>query len=250
MSVRSDQSVGVLSVLRANAAAMLVAAGATVAVQLVTFVLAAGTLSPAGAVITTLLVSLLWVVIAAPVFAAGGRTILDGLLRGGAVLDSSIVVLIVLVTAGGGAVGPLGAVKIYLIWCSLVLAGCSVVFLARRLASRHILAGVVIIILLVVAAGPFWTNTLILSAGPVWQGRIAFVVRAFNPVFATAGCLDDSDAFVWNESPVLYEYTVLGRHVPSGAVAWYFTVGAWAVIAALICIAGASRHARFGDTGL
>lgn len=216
----SDNHVGVASALRRNVSAMLIAAGATVAVQLGTYFVASVAMNSPVATVITLLVSLLWIVIAAPVFAAGGRSALDGLIRGGTVVDASAVVLIVLV-AGRAAIGTVGAIKIYLIWCSLTLAGCSLVLSGRNAPSRHILAALVVLLMLVVAAGPFWTNGIIMSVSAPWRERVGFVVRAINPVFATTECLAGAPTFIWNERPILYEHTVLGRDVPVRAAAWY-----------------------------
>lgn len=242
----SDSHVGVASgcgrlrpdesVLRRNVYAMLIAAVITVAVQLGTYFAASGA-------VVTLLVSLLWVVIAAPVFAAGGRTVADGLLRGGTVVDAGIVVLIVLV-ATGPAVGAIGAIKIYLIWCSLALAGCSVAMLGRNVAGRHILAAVAVLLVLAVAAGPFWANGIIMAAEPPRREQIAFGVRAANPVFAVSECLADDVKFVWNERPILYEYTVLGRDAPGVAAAWYVTAGAYGVISLAVGVIAAARRRR------
>ena len=240
----SSNHVGVASVLRRNGLAMLIAAGATVAVQLGAYFAADGAMSPVSAAVVTLLVSLLWIVITAPVFAAGGRSVVDGLLRGGAVVDASIVVLIVLVSAGP-AVGPVEAIKIYLIFCSVALAGCSLVLLGRNIANRHVLSAVAVLLISVVAAGPFWANGIIMSASPPWRERVAFGVRAANPVFATTECLTDGPAFVWNERPILYEYTVLGRDVPVRAAAWYVTVGVYSIFAFSVgAIAAVRRRER------
>jgi hypothetical protein len=219
----SDNHVGVASALRRNALAMLIAAGATVVVQL-------GTYFIVGEVALALLVAFGWVVIAAPVFAAGGRSVIDALLRGGAVIDASVVVLIVS-AAAGPALGPVGAIKIYLIFCSVALAGCSLVLLGRNVISRHILSVVAVLLILVVAAGPFWANGIITSASAPWRERIAFGVRACNPVFSTIKCLNVGYGFVWSEKPILYEHTVLGRDVPDQSAGWYVTVGVYASLA-------------------
>lgn len=226
----SDNHVGVASVLRRNASAMLIAAGATMTVQLGTYFAASGAMSSPGATVVTLLVSLLWIVVTAPVFAAGGRSTLDGLLRGGVVVDAGAVVLVVL-AAGGALVGTAGAIKIYLIWCSLALAGCSLVLLGRNAANRHVMAVFAVLLMLAVAAGPFWTNGIIMSASSPWRERVGFIVRAANPVFAITECLAGTPRFVWNERSILYEHTVLGRDVPVRAAAWYVTAGAYSIFA-------------------
>ncbi len=218
---------------------MLIAAGATVAVQLGTYFVADG-----GAGIT-LLTGLLWIVVAAPVFSAGGRSVIDALLRAGAVIDASVVVLIVL-AASGDAIGPVGAIKIYLIFCSVTLAGCSLVLLGRNIASRHVLAAVAVLLMLVVAAGPFWANGIITSSSKPRREHIAFGIRACNPVFSTIECLAAGSGFIWNERPVLYEYTVLGRDIPARSVSWYVTVGMYSIFALTVgAIAAVRRRERY-----
>ncbi len=256
MNVESDNAVGVASgygrlrpdesALRRNASAMLIAAGATMTVQLGTYFAASGAMNSPGATVVTLLVSLLWIIIASPVFAAGGRSVLDGLLRGGAVVDAGAVVLVVL-AASGALVGTAGAIKIYLIWCSLTLAGCSLVLLGRNIASRHVLAVFAVLLMLVVAAGPFWANGIIMSASSPWRERVGFIVRAANPVFATTECLAGTPRFVWNERYILYEHTVLGRDVPVRAAAWYVTVGGYGIFAVVFGVIAAAVRRRTGD---
>lgn len=232
----SSNHVGVAAVLRQNLLAMLIAAGATVVVQL-------GTYFIVGEVAPALLVALLWVVIAAPVFAAGGRSIIDALLRGGAVIDASVVVLIVSASAGP-ELGPVGAIKIYLIFCSVALAGCSLVLLGRNVTSRHILSVVAVLLILALAAGPFWANGIITSVSAPWRGRIAFGVRACNPVFSTIKCLNVGYGFVWNEKSILYEHTVLGHDVPDQSAGWYVTAGVYGIFAFIVgAIATVRRRA-------
>ena len=236
----SDNHVGVASVLRRNALAMLIAAGATVVVQLGTYFIFGGEVA------LTLLVAFVWVVVAAPVFAAGGRSVIDALLRGGAVIDASVVVLIVSVSAGP-ALGLVGAIKIYLIFCSVAMAGCSLVLLGRNVTSRHILSAVAVLLILAIAAGPFWTNGIITSASASWRERVAFGVRACNPVFSTIKCLNVGYGFVWNEKPILYEHTVLGHDVADQSARWYVTVGVYGIFAFIVgAIATVRRRADDG----
>jgi len=200
----------------------------TAAVHLAAFAFASRTMPPDRAAVTVVWLSGLWVFLAAPVFAASGRSALGALLRGGAVIDASLVVL-VLLAAGSDAVGWLGAVKIYLILAAVGLAECMLVCLARRRARRYGLAAVAALCVLVASAGPFWANRAVLAAEGACRERIASAVVAANPVFASAGCFQPT--FLWHERPVLYEFTVLGRDVPMPAGRWEITVAVYGLLA-------------------
>ncbi len=238
MYAQVEKSGNVRSLWHRNSRAIISAVVVTVVVEVGAYIIFRIIPSAVGSVVPALLVSLLWILISSPIFSAGGGTLLDGLIRGGAVADATGVLLIILAVAQK-EVTVMGAVKIYLIVCSIVVLESLVVRLGRGGNSRHILAGVIILLMVAVTAGPFWTNGIILSV-PRGQGqRIAFFVRAANPVFATTDCLAGQQGFVWNERPVLYDYSVLGRDVPSQPVPWYITcaiylglTGAVGVIAA------------------
>ena len=224
---------GLFGLLRRNGWALLLAAGLTILVHMAIYAAASAMASPASAV-ATLLGSLLWIVVAAPMFAAGGRSLLEGLLRGAAVIDAGIVVLVVL-AAGNDSVGPLGAVKVYLVWCAVALAGCAAAQQARRVRTRHVLAAVAVAAVVLISAGPFWANGMIHAAQGPWRDRSVLAVTASNPVYATVACLGDT-RFVWHEMPLLYEFTVLDRDVPIKLCPWYPTAGGYAAVALLLML--------------
>jgi len=151
-------------------------------------------------------------------------------------------VLVVLVVAGD-ALRPLGAVKIYLLWCAVALAACAVAQQARRADRRGILATAAVAAVLTVSAGPFWTNGMILAADGQGRERGALLVIACNPVYATAGCLADDVKFVWNERRILYEFTVLGRDVPLATARWHVSLAVYAVLAVGLWVAACLRRA-------
>jgi hypothetical protein len=234
-------SLSVGALLRANGVAMLVAAGLTVAVHLGTF-LAAGALSPPWRTLLTLLAGLLWVVLAAPIFAAGSKRPLDSLLRAGAVVDSGIVVLAVLVLGGQGTLTASGAAMVWLLWAAVALAECGLVLLSSDARRRHALAVAAALLVVMLTAGPFWANAAILSADVSRRGQAAWVVAAVNPVLATARCLPEGSTFVWPERKILYEYTVLGRDVPLESAPWHVTFLVYAVPAAVLLIVACLRR--------
>ena len=199
--------------------------------------------------VTTALLSALWIVVAAPIFAAGGRGLADGLLRGGSVADTGAVVLIVL-AAGGDAIALSGAVGLYLIWLSIALAESAVVALARRPTSRHVVAAVAAVLVLAISAAPFWANAAVLALRGPWRLWACRAIVAANPVFATSQCLTDQVEFVWNERPILYEHGVLGRDVPRPAVGWHVTAIAYALAAAAAAALAVIRRRRSGTPPL
>jgi hypothetical protein len=221
----------------------------TLAVDFTAFALARSLPAPRGAAMT-LLVGLLWVLVATPVFAAGGNGPLESLLRGALVPDASLVVLLAL-AAASPALTLTGALKAYLLWSALAVAQCLLVALSADSARRYVLAVVVSAAAVAVAAGPFWTNALVLAGQASGQRWVTDAVVAVNPAYATLGCLDRGFELVWNERPILYEHSVLGRDAPLTVVSWHVTVLLYAALAALAALAGAAawRRRKRAETG-
>ena len=230
-----------------NIRAVLTAAAITLAVQLGTFYAARAFMPVGTADVLTALLSALWVIIAAPVFAAGGRGLGDGLIRGAAVADSGAVVLIVL-AAAGDAFGFRGVLGLYLIWMSIALAESALVCLARRPASRHVVAAAAAAGVLAISAAPFWANSAVLAARGPWRLWACRAIVAANPVFATSQCLSGDVEFIWNERPILYEHGVLGRDVPRPVIGWHVTAIAYALAAAGLAGVAVIRRPRTGTS--
>lgn len=215
--------------LRRNAPALAGIVVATLAVDFLAYALSRP-LSPSAHATVTLLTGLLWIILAVPVLAASGGSWLEGLFRGGIVADASLVVLLVLGLTGPAFTVP-GAVAAYLLWAAVTLALCALVLLARRAPVRQVLAVVAAVLVLAIAAGPFWVNGLLLAAeGPARETAIR-VTLELNPVLATLGTMPPEFAPVWNEQPILYEHTVLGRDVSMLTVPWYVTAILYAGLA-------------------
>ncbi len=232
----------IAALFRRNGWMMGVAAAATIAMQLGAYLAARRALGPAAGAQMGLLAGLLWLLLAVPIFTAAGGGALGGLFCGGLVIDSSAVLLIVL--AAQGALTPLGAVQIYLIWAAVGLAESTFVLAARRAPSRQVLALLAGLVVLALAASPFWANGIVLAGGPVWREQVSYALTAVNPVFASSACLPRGLGFVWNEKPILYEATALGRDVPKPDVAWYVTPAAYAAVAAALAAVTVARRRR------
>ncbi len=225
----SDRPAGGL--LRRNLAAIVVAVGLTIAVQMAVFAVARSAMAEPAASIMTLLGSLLWVVTAAPIFSASGRSLLEGLLRGGCVADASCVVLIAV--GAGDALTAGGVVKAYLVWAAMALAAAALAQQAGSARGRHVLAACAVVAVLVLAASPFWANGAILAADPPWQARLAASATALSGAWATIDCLANV-GFVWNEAPVLYACTVLQRDMHFDPPGWHATAVVFAAFAATL----------------
>jgi hypothetical protein len=217
--------------VRRNIRPALAAMGATVLVQMSVYVAAGAALPEPAASAAALMASLVWLLLAAPIFAAGGRSMVDGMVRGGCVADGGLVVLIAV--GCGEALGFWGVVKVYVIWLAVALAASAAVQQARRVRARHVAAAAVVAVLLALAAGPFWANWIILAADPPWRGRLSSAVAAASGVYATVGCMENV-GFVWTQCPILYQHTVLSRDVQFAPPPWQATAAGFAALAALL----------------
>ncbi len=234
------------ALLRRSAAALLTGAGLTLVVHMALLAGAWGRLGGAAGTVGVLAGSLLWVVVAAPAFAAGAATLLEGLLRGAAVIDAGIVLPIVLAAAGEHLTAG-GAVAAYLLSCTLALAACGLAWQSRRRSRRRVLAAVAGVVVVAVAAAPFWANAALLAAELDARPPLAAALTVANPVYATSGCLAGG-GFVWHERPMLYERTILGRDggVPVTVARWYLTALVYAAAAAALILRAALAGRRGG----
>jgi len=225
----AEQPGALRELLHRNAKAALLAVVSTIVVEGETYVVYRTFSSAVGEVIPTLLIWLLWVIIAAPIFSASGERLVDGLVRGGIIIDTTGVFLIILAIVRQEITIP-GAIEIYLILCSIGLVEILLTWFSSDVRKRFILSAAVILVMVMISAGPFWTNGIIQSFHPNQRDKVATIVRAVNPVFAVTDCLTERLDFVWNERPVLYEFTILGRDVSSRPVPWYMTVAIFATL--------------------
>ena len=234
MPPSAEQSGTLRDLWHRNAKVALLAVVSTIVVEGGAYMVYRTFSSAVGEVIPTLLIWLLWVIIAAPIFSASGEKLVDGLVRGGIIIDTTGVFLILLAIIRQ-EMTILGAIEIYLIFCSVGLVEILLARFSSDVRRRFTISAAVMLAMAIISASPFWTNGIIQSFHPNQRDKVATIIRAANPVFATADCSTDGVDFVWNERPILYEYTILGRDIPSRPVPWYMTV---AIFAALGGIAG------------
>ena len=229
--------------VRGNLVAVTFAVLSTVAVQLGVLLSARRSLGEPGATALTLGASLLWLMIAAPILSATGRTAFEGVCRGGAVADASLVVVIVL--AAGEGLSAAGAVKIYLVWAGVALAGSATARMAGSARMRRVAASAAVLAGVILAAAPFWANGAILATRSPSRERLASLSAGVSGAYVTFMCMDDVDV-VWTEKPILYGHTVLGRDVQFAPPAWWATAAGYgAASAAILC--GPAFIRRRGD---
>lgn len=221
----------------------VVAAGAaTVVVELGAYVVGrAGGASQRNATLAMLAVAAVWVALAAPALAAGGRGWFDALCRGGIVADGSGVALAVLWLAPG----PMtlwAALKVYCILAALAMAAVAVVRAGRSDAGRCAIAVAWSTVVMAALAAPFWSNGLIASL----QGRprrlaVAWLVRV-NPFQSILAATRRQLACVWNEEPVMYRLTRVGEYVQGPSVRWYTAAALFAIVAGIFLGVGLLRR--------
>jgi hypothetical protein len=192
------------------------------------------------AAMPALLLATLWIVLAAPMLAASGSSRLSMVCRGGGCVDGSLVLLCVL--AGQGHLAWLSVLKLYVLWLTIACAEIGCVAMAASLRRRVLLAALAGLVVLILGAGPFWTNG-ILNWPDAPRERAAWLVRAVNPVFAVASAAQPI-GFIWQESPILYGATVLGRDIPLPAAGWEKSAAIFA-LAAVACWAVALIRESF-----
>ena len=215
---------GVRWLLRTDGPAVLVAATATIVVELGAFVLARlSGAGPVAAMLTTLAVSAVWVAMASPTMAAGGQRIISCWLRAGVVADASAVTLVVLWLAAP-EMTFLAAVKVYCVLAAVSLAGAAVVAIGRTSAGRCALAVTAAVVLMIALASPVWLGGPAGYLGPDGRQTLALAAVRANPFFGVTAAVSDRGQYVWPEMSVMYGMTALGDRIPLPPVGWRWPV--------------------------
>ncbi len=218
---------------RGHGRAVVLAAAATIAVQVGAFIAArwAG-IPPARASSATLAVATLWVAVVSAPLASAGKTAIGSLLRGGVVVDASIPALVVL--AAAGPVTVIEAVKVYLILAAVALFAVALVRVARTARGRGALAVTASVLLFVLLASPLWVaGPADATSGNLSRAVVRFAVTA-NPFYAVSSAVVGSTGFVWHQAPVMYPLTWLGEHLSFPPVRWHHTAVLYGCIAAIL----------------
>ena len=218
---------------------VLAIALATVGVQLGVFLIPQafgaerGRLVPASLIITGV-----WVALAAAIFAAGPCSTFSGLLRGGCVIDATAVLLAVL-WLSTPQVTFLAAVKLYCIYASVAFCAIAFARFASTLRFRYLGAVLGALILTAAQAGLFWLPGLIqLASTSEDQSAIAAWGLRANPLYGVFSAIAEESGFVWHYAEVMYRITPLGEDIAVGSVQWYEPMAIWLITAAVLATIG------------
>ena len=246
MTSSPDKSAIAEGFLGGNGLCILVGVLVTVVIELCLYY--GGALAGVGKVQASrgaLLTAIVWVILSAPAFAAGGKSMFWSFVRGITTADASALLLIWL-WRDTPCVSLPAAARIYCLLLALSLFGAGVVNLARAAAPRFGLAVAASIIMFAAAATPFWTGGLLQSShGPEvvrWAGWV-------NPVYSMTSAMSDriEFAFVWHLAKVLYGITRFGDYRAPPPVAWHTAPLLWGACAAfftLVSLAAADVRRR------
>lgn len=232
--------------LRRDVWAAAVAACVTIAVELGVYYgwggCGAGT---RGTFHATLMAMVLWVIVSAGPLAAGGRTWLGILLRGGIVADASLVALVVLWLR----TPYLNLLDVLLIYCTLAvlaIACVAAVSMARTAGGRFATATIAMTVTTAAAASPFWVGGLLqVTHGTLKDNIVAAAVWA-NPIYAVMSTLgEESAAFVWHQATVMYQITRIGDFAAPPPVPWYAAVVVYGVVSMLLAAVAILRRILF-----
>ena len=193
------------------------------------------------AALATMAVATVWIALAVPIFAAGGRGAFDRFIRGGTVIDATGAILCILWMLCP-QLGLLSALKIYAVLASMGLAGIVAVCAARSDRWQAIVAVMAAVVMVVALTTPFWGNGILVGLdGSARQGAATGMV-AVNPVFSMAAASARDLHWVWNEAPRMYRTTVLGQIMPVPSVSWYVTPLIWLGLAGIAAVVALWRH--------
>lgn len=216
-------------------------AAITAAVQLSVFLLPqAYGVSGRMALPASLIMAGVWVATASAIFAAGPRSAISGILRGGSVADATAVLLVVLWLYSPG-VTFVAAVKLYCIYASVALCAIAAARCASSVGFRYLGAVVAATLLTALQAGLFWLPGLLQLAPTSQKAALAGIGLRANPLYGAFSAIADEAGFVWHYAEVMYGITPLGEDIAVPPVQWYEPV---AVHLAIACILAASWLVR------
>ncbi|MBL7221994.1 MAG: hypothetical protein ISS69_17940 [Phycisphaerae bacterium] len=193
----------------------------TVAVQLGVFLLPQAYGAPLRATIpASLIIAGVWVALASAIFAAGPRSTISGILRGGSVADATAVLLVVL-WLNAPEVSFLAAVKMYCIYASVSLCAIAAARCASSLRFRYFWGVIVGVLLVIVQGGLFWLPGLLQLVPADHKVAIAGMGLRANPLYGVFSAIADKSGFVWHYADVMYRITPLGEDLAVPPVQWY-----------------------------
>jgi len=207
------------------------------------------------ATVAALVVSALWLAMAAPALAASSGEFLRQMLRAGTAADGALLALLIIVTvSGGGEIGESGAVagadgtltfwgacKVYVTLAAMAVAAVFVVRLARGVWARQAAAFACAVVLLAMLATPLWTGGLIAAAADSprdgarhWRDRVTTAVVWANPVYSIASATAEQIQYSPHQSDFIYstELTLIGDYATPAPTPWYAAATLLATVSA------------------
>jgi|GEM_PF-1449410 len=225
--------------LRQDAAALTALAAATLAVELGVCLLAVAMGLPGrSAALAALAACCVWVSLAAPIGAAGGRGAFGALLRAGMVADATAVTLLVLWLAVE-ELSFSAVAGVYLTLAAVALAGAAAARIGRCRAGRYAFAMGLAVLLMAALASPFWCGGLLAALEGEARTAAAHAVVYANPFFSVSSAVAADLDFVWHQSGILYDITRLGDYAAAPPLPWYTATLVYGVLALVLGIVAA-----------
>jgi hypothetical protein len=185
------------------------------------------------AIAASLIITGVWVALASAIFAAGPRSTISGILRGGSVADASAVLLVVL-WLSAPEVTFLSAVKLYCIYASVSLCAIAAARCASSLRFRYFGAVVGATLLTILQGGLFWLPGLLEFVPTAHKSAVAAIGLRANPLYGVFSAVADKLEFVWHYAEVMYRITPLGEDIAVPPVQWYEPMVVHLVIAGIL----------------
>ena len=217
---------------------------ATAAVQLCVFLLPqAYGVSARMAIPASLIITGVWVALASAIFAAGPRSTISGILRGGSVADATAV-LIVALWLCTPEVTFLSAVKLYCIYASVSLCAIAAARCAASLRFRYLGAVTGAALLTALQGGLFWLPGLLQLLPTAQKAAVAGMGLRANPLYGVFSAIADKSGFVWHYAEVMYRITPLGEDIAVPPVQWYEPMVVHLAIAGILAASWLVRARR------
>jgi hypothetical protein len=199
----------------------------------------------------SLIIAGVWVALASAIFAAGPRSTLSGLLRGGCVVDATAVLLIVL-WLRTPQVTFASAAKLYCIYASVALCSISAARCAATPRFRYLGAVFTGAMLTAMQGSLFWLPGLLQLAPSGYKSALAGAGLRANPLYGVFSATANESRFVWHYADaVMYRITPLGEDIVVPPVQWYEPMTIYLIIAGVLTFAVVlrSRSVRSGSRG-
>lgn len=247
-SAPQQPALTVRSLLASNAWAMIVAAAATLAIEIGAHrtALAAGR-SPPDAVLCALAAAVAWVILSSAPLAAGANGAWSSILRGAVPADASCLALLVIALLPAGeapqarCMTVLAALKAYCTLAAVGLFSIAAVNLSRTRPGRLAAAIIVVGLLMAILASPFWIAGPAAAIPSAADSLVRWSVWV-NPFDGVTAATSGQTHFLWRQWGLMYERFATYSPSPSPPVEWYTSAVACGLMAFLLAACGLFRR--------